>query len=112
MIGKEKIRFNKLKNKLWTGAKSALKSLFSPFFYDKKSAQLFQCDLRGLIVNDVAEIQITLEVALFPERIKFYCFCYLTDSGRSSTSSGSAKSVTIVNNVERSKGQLFLRQAT
>lgn len=35
----------------------------------------------------------------------------LTDSGRSSTSSGSAKWVTSVNSVERSSGQLFLRQA-
>lgn len=35
----------------------------------------------------------------------------LTDSGLSSTSSGSAKSVTIVNNVDRSNGQLFLRHA-
>lgn len=35
----------------------------------------------------------------------------LTDSGRSSTSSGSLKSVTIVKSVDRSNGQLFFRHA-
>lgn len=60
---RKKIGFNKLENKLSMEAEKALKSLFSSRFNDKKSAQLFQCDLRGLIINDVI---------FFVNRIKLY----------------------------------------